>query len=266
MGDQKKTRTIKLEIYSDKFLEFLTELYFYKSNQALELSTCNRIVDCIHFDSNILKTSFGITEVEIIKVEKNLQNIFKFLFESKQDSNDYFLVSKGTLKDFECTTFGEFISTIFYLSELSKSYIGKKDHIEIQIIYLNVSMFLNDLMLERVYGDYKGMKESNLEEDKKNEKLFDQDFVESIMNSFIEFATDAKEKPKNRKNIINKIYKTLKRDYPSIGSHVSMIITGYAASCSGVLLKEEQYNEKDYNTTFRQYLKNSVSNALKTGF
>ena len=89
------------------------------------------------------------------------------------------------------------------------------------------------------------------------------EFLESVLHSFTDTSAGTREKIKNRNNIINKIHAVFIKEYPMIGSHVSMIITGYAASCLGLLENEAEYILKDKAVSYKQYLKNSISQALR---
>ena len=259
MGDQKKTRTIKLEIYSDQFYEFLEKLYFCKTSKNPDKSSFKSIIDAICFDTETLENSLSITESEYERVEIKQVQFFTKLIESKKDSNDYFIVCKETFKEFERTFFGKFLGGLFYLLEKSRPYIGRQDHIESKMFHFNFSMFIGTT-------ESKLNVQSYLETNKHILQILEivsLEFLESVLHSFTDTSAGTREKIKNRNNIINKIHTVFIKEYPMIGSHVSMIITGYAASCLGLLENEAEYILKDKAVSYKQYLKNSISQALR---
>lgn len=128
----KKTKTVTLEIDSDKVFEFYSSLFSYKMSKGSDITLLKTMADAIHFDIEELMGSFSPSELEDRNIDRKLHSIHEYLLNSKNDSSGYFKVSKNNFEEFKSSPFCNDLYEFFKLKEVSKKWIGKEDSAEVK--------------------------------------------------------------------------------------------------------------------------------------
>lgn len=87
---------------------------------------------------------------------------------------------------------------------------------------------------------------------------------EPILNDYIRARKDGLDNLKFRNTALKSIFDIILKHYPKISYHVKCIITGFISSQVSLLDTKELHSERETTSSYREYLRETVRNALES--
>ena len=87
---------------------------------------------------------------------------------------------------------------------------------------------------------------------------------EPILNEYIRARKDGLDNLKFRNTALKAIFDIILKHYPKISYHVKCIITGIIGSQVSLLDTKESHSERETTSSYREYLRETVRNALES--
>ena len=100
--------------------------------------------------------------------------------------------------------------------------------------------------------------------DSNNSDSFNFTPIEEIITEFIKEPDNERDNLKYRNKIIKALFEITDKHYSNLTNHTKFIVVGIISSQIGLLNNEDEYIERPSSSSYREYLKETVRNALKS--
>ena len=291
MNQLRKTKKIEIEIYEDEEADFLLSLMNLSKDDACKYLLISKIVPK-SIDSQTIYNMCGESYVKGYRF--GLKSFWRYFKTSAKNNNSrfYLEMTGETYNQFHQREISILLSLIFGLFNTFKE-LSKNKTIEANFLSLLLTNFIFNklvlydalmklqgeenedkiskiMILSNIIGLISRQDNKYLHQYSTIETVFkipiSRNFINNyilILMEFLEKGQTTKEIDEVQNYIIENLYEEVKKHY-QFTDHAIFTIIGYVLATIGLLKNQEEHDSDDKRQTWREYLKNSVSNRVKS--